>query len=282
MLASDLDEALPNRRFVNWFNETIGPSAGVVWQLTECGEHIGAPGEPGYDMPACAEISAMLPDWRKIFVAISVGTFKKGMIGKPSFFSAVVEWNERLYQISRLSDLPDKLRDPERHAATRVKNRISDLPTIKATMKPTINTDPAWVIATYRFLAPPSSIVQSYAGDQNQEEKWPTPTPLPLPPRSRAPDRVPERLTQSRAIIKIKPDYPMSARKMNATGKVEVEITISETGLVIEATAVSGHLAIRNPAVEAARKWVFKPATFNSKPVRVRSVLTFVFGPGGK
>jgi TonB family protein len=180
-----------------------------------------------------------------------------------------------------LRDLPAKLRDPERHAATRAKNRITDLPTIKATMKPTIKPDSAWIIATYRYLAPPSSIVQSYAGDQNQEEKWPAPTPLPLPPKSRAPDRVPESLTQSRAIVKIKPDYPMSARKLNAKGKVEVEITISETGLVMEAAAVSGHFAIRNPAVEAARKWVFKPATFNGKPVRVRSVLTFVFGPGG-
>jgi hypothetical protein len=30
MSASDLDEALPDRPFARWFNETIGPDAGVV------------------------------------------------------------------------------------------------------------------------------------------------------------------------------------------------------------------------------------------------------------
>jgi TonB family protein len=66
---------------------------------------------------------------------------------------------------------------------------------------------------------------------------------------------------------------------MKATGPVEVEITISEVGLVIEAKAISGHLALRSAAVEAARKWVFKPAMLNGKPIRVKSVLTFVFAP---
>jgi hypothetical protein len=40
MSASDLDEALPDRPFASWFSEVIGPKAGVVWQLTECGEQI--------------------------------------------------------------------------------------------------------------------------------------------------------------------------------------------------------------------------------------------------
>jgi protein TonB len=69
---------------------------------------------------------------------------------------------------------------------------------------------------------------------------------------------------------------------MKATGIIEVEIIISETGLVVEATAISGHLALRNAAEEAARKWVFEPAILNGAPVRVKSVLTFVFDPSAK
>src|SRR5262245_26416090 len=92
MSASDLDEALPNRPFANWFNELIGPKAGVVWQLTECGERIDA----GKDLPACVEVNASLPGVRKVFVVISVGTFKKGLTGKLSFFRAVIEQNERI------------------------------------------------------------------------------------------------------------------------------------------------------------------------------------------
>jgi protein TonB len=67
---------------------------------------------------------------------------------------------------------------------------------------------------------------------------------------------------------------------MNAAGPVEVQVTISEEGRVIEAKAISGHLALRNAAVDAARKWVFTPTTLNGVPVRVQSLLTFVFTPG--
>src|SRR5262245_40698927 len=93
--ASDLDAALPNRPFAGWFSEVIGPKAGVVWQLTECGDPLAASGEAGQDLPACAEGIANLPGGRKIFVAISVGTFKKGLTGKPSFFSADIQQNGR-------------------------------------------------------------------------------------------------------------------------------------------------------------------------------------------
>src|SRR4030095_7762543 len=78
MSASDLDSKLAGSPFGIWFNQIIGPKAGVVWQLTECGERIVAPDETGHDLIACAEINANLPDGRRVFVAISVGTFKKG------------------------------------------------------------------------------------------------------------------------------------------------------------------------------------------------------------
>jgi hypothetical protein len=129
--ASDLDEALPTRPFARWFNKTIGPDAGVVWQLTQCGAPITAPGETGQDLPACAEINARLPDGRNVFVAISVGTFKKGLTGKPSFFLAVIEQNERLYPVRRLRDLPEMLRAPDGPSASAAKNRVADLPAIK-------------------------------------------------------------------------------------------------------------------------------------------------------
>src|SRR5215471_9559409 len=113
MSASDLDAALPDRPFAGWFSKVVGPRAGVVWQLTECGDPLAASGEAGQDLPACAEVNAWLPSGRKVFVLISVGTFKKGLAGKPSFFRAVIEQNERLYQVRRLSELPQRLRAPE-------------------------------------------------------------------------------------------------------------------------------------------------------------------------
>jgi TonB family protein len=277
MSASDLDEALPDRPFAGWFSEVIGPKAGVVWQLTECGERIAAPGGAGQDLPACAEVNASFPGGRKVFVVISVGTFKKGLTGKPSFFRAVIVQNERFYQVRRLSELPERLRAPELPSATGAKKRITNLPAI--------NMGSAWVLTPFRYLGPMFASVPPVIDDLGQVEEPPAPPPPPTPPSTSTTqdiEQVPESVSQSRAITKVKPDYPPTAKKLKATGKVEVEITISEVGIVIEATAVSGHLALRSAAVEAARNWVFKPAMLNGAPVRVKSVLTFVFAPSAQ
>src|SRR5215468_723341 len=235
--ASDLDEALPDRPFSGWFNETIGPDAGVVWQLTQCGAPITAPGETGQDLPACAEINALLPDGRKVYVAISVGTFKKGMTGKPSFFLAVIEQNDQLYPVRRLSDLPERLRDPEGPSPTGAKNRIADLPAIK----PAIKMDSAWFISPFRYLGPKFASVPPVAGDLSHAEEPPA-----APPPTQALVQVPESVSLSWAITKVNPNYPPTAKETNVTEIVEVEIIISEIGLVVEATAISGRLALRN------------------------------------
>jgi TonB family protein len=266
--ASELDAALPDRPFASWFNETIGPDAGVVWQLTECGEQITAPGETEQDHPACAEITACLMDRRRVYVAISVGTFKKGLTGKPTFFLAVIEQNEQFYPVRRLSGLPEMLRAPAGPSAIGAKNRITDLPAIKM--------DSTWFISPFRYLGPMFASVQPATGDLSLAEE-----PAPPPP-TQALEQVPESVLLSRAITKVNPAYPPTAKKMKATGIIEVEIIISEMGLVVEATAISGHLALRNAAEEAARKWVFEPAILNGAPVRVKSVLTFVFDPSAK
>jgi protein TonB len=281
MSASDLDPALPDLSFANWFSEIVGPKAGVVWQLTECGEQIPATGETGPDLPACAEVNANLPDGRKVFVVISVGTFKQGLTGKPTLFRAVIEQNERFYQVRRLNDLPEMLRAPDGPSVTGAKNRVADMKTRIAEL-PTIKMNSAWIITPFPHLAPPSSSVPPVDGDLSQAEIPPAAPSASVEPSRQTPEKVPESVTQSRAITKVKPVYPPTARKMNATGTVEVEITISEAGLVVEATAISGHMALRSAAVEAARKWVFNPAILNGAPVRVKSVLTFIFAPSAK
>ena len=58
---------------------------------------------------------------------------------------------------------------------------------------------------------------------------------------------------------------------------VRVQVTISETGSVIDAKAISGHQALRPAAVAAASKWVFKPTTLNGEPIKVQGTLTFNF-----
>jgi TonB family protein len=93
------------------------------------------------------------------------------------------------------------------------------------------------------------------------------------------PQKISQSVLESSVIKKRSPSYPMSARFMNAMGKVEVRIVISEGGTVIEAEVISGHAALRNEAVDAAKQWVFKPTTINGVPTKVETVLTFNFFP---
>jgi protein TonB len=89
--------------------------------------------------------------------------------------------------------------------------------------------------------------------------------------------KVSEGVVRGNAIVKAAAIYPASAKKMQAAGSVQVQVMISEEGRVIEATTISGHPLLRVAAVEAARKWVFKPTMLNGIPVKVQSTLTFVF-----
>jgi TonB family protein len=268
MSASELDAALPDRPFAGWFNETVGPDAGVVWQLTECGEKITAPDETGQDHPACAEITACLVDKRRVYVAISVGTFKKGLTGKPTFFLAVIEQNEQFHAVRRLSGLPEMLRAPAEPSATGANKQIAELPAIKK--------DSEWLITPFRYLGPMFASVQPANGDLSHAGK-------PAAPSTQALAQVPESVSLSRAITKVNPVYPPTARRRRkATGIIEVEIIISETGLVVEAKALNGRFALRKAAEEAARKWVFEPSILNGAPVRMKSVLTFALDPSEK
>jgi TonB family protein len=82
---------------------------------------------------------------------------------------------------------------------------------------------------------------------------------------------------QGTAIKKVQPVYPPVARVAGASGAVQVQITISETGDVIDAMALSGHPMLRASALAAARQWVFKPTEISGTPVKVQGILTFNF-----
>jgi TonB family protein len=84
-------------------------------------------------------------------------------------------------------------------------------------------------------------------------------------------------VTLGKAIKKIQPNYPPIAKAASASGPVQVQILISETGEVIDAHAVSGHPLLRDAAVQAARGWLFKPTEVSGKTVKANGILTFNF-----
>ncbi len=299
--ASNLDAELPPLPFADWLGQLVGPQAGVNWQLNECGEQPSLLVAEGREPPACAEVDALLPDGRKVVVMIKVGTFEKGIIGNPSFSHAAIEHEGELYPVRRLRDLAEGLREP---AALRDKysiklvarnaNSLSAPGENGATARPGAGSEDAappppapqppppqpaspqpaapqpaaaQLAATEPAVTSPATEVAAPATRPAAEQN-----PLPQEPR-----KVSEGVVRGNAIVKAQPVYPANAKKMQAAGSVEVQVTISEEGRVIGATSVNGHPLLRRAAIDAARKWVFKPTMLNGIPVKVQSTLTFVF-----
>jgi TonB family protein len=73
------------------------------------------------------------------------------------------------------------------------------------------------------------------------------------------------------------PEYPAIARQAQASGAVEVQVTIDEQGNVVAANAVSGHPLLRSAAVTAARQAKFSTTKVNGEAVKVSGVLTYFF-----
>jgi TonB family protein len=98
------------------------------------------------------------------------------------------------------------------------------------------------------------------------------------PPKPAAVPRI-SKIVPGDALTKVMPIYPPMAKQTKASGGVQVAIVIGENGRVIEAKAISGHPALRPAAEEAARKWIFRPASIDGKPIRQQDVMTFNFNP---
>ncbi|MDQ3748065.1 MAG: energy transducer TonB, partial [Acidobacteriota bacterium] len=74
-----------------------------------------------------------------------------------------------------------------------------------------------------------------------------------------------------------KPPYPAAARAVRASGAVNVQVTIDESGNVVSVSAVSGHPLLRAAAEQAARKAGFAPTLLSGQPVKVTGVVVYNF-----
>jgi TonB family protein len=77
----------------------------------------------------------------------------------------------------------------------------------------------------------------------------------------------------------VPPVYPQSARALQLSGEVTVNITIDEQGNPILVKAVSGPATLRGASEDAVRRSKFKPAMFNNQPIKGRGYITFKFKP---
>lgn len=254
--SSQYDPALPGRPIGSWFNLIVGPQTGVSWRLGECIEQGGTAAADARDIPACVEATAILPDDRKIVAQFFVGFLRQGLSEKTRFHFATIENDNQFQSVSKLSDLPQMLRAP----FPTLTIKIAALPDIRA-----IGTPKLYVAKTPASIDLPKTLSVDVAAE------------IPAPPKRAAPPKISKGVSVGDALIKVTPVYPAIARQINASGEVQVAISIDETGRVVEAKATSGHPVLRSSAEDAARKWVFKPTLLDGNPVKQQGVLTFVF-----
>ena len=65
------------------------------------------------------------------------------------------------------------------------------------------------------------------------------------------------------------PAYPEFARDAGITGKVTLHVLVGKDGRVKNVKVMKGVTGLDAAAVEAVKKWVFKPALSNNKPIAV-------------
>lgn len=90
--------------------------------------------------------------------------------------------------------------------------------------------------------------------------------------------RVPEDEAKRSIINKTAPAVPALARQIHLTGKVLVDLTVSEDGSVEKVDVVSGNPVLGGAAVAAGKKWTFKPFLVDGKPEKAIVRVTFDFG----
>lgn len=107
---------------------------------------------------------------------------------------------------------------------------------------------------------------------------------IPLPPPVKIEPVEPKRVTKisggvvnGKAITLPVPVYSSAAKAIGASGIVNVEVTIDESGKVISARAVSGHGMLRQSAERAARDARFRPTLLTNEPVKVTGVIVYNF-----
>jgi len=67
--------------------------------------------------------------------------------------------------------------------------------------------------------------------------------------------------------LKPPPDYPNLARKMNITGSVQLQLTVSPEGSVKDVRVLGGHPVLAQAAVQAVRSWKYRSAAIESVEV---------------
>jgi protein TonB len=101
-----------------------------------------------------------------------------------------------------------------------------------------------------------------------------------VPPKPTGPLKVSSGTMAGSLIVKPEPVYPPIAKAAHVQGAVILHATISKAGTIENLQAISGPQMLQGAAMDAVRRWKYKPYLLNGEPTEVETTVTvnFTFG----
>jgi len=76
---------------------------------------------------------------------------------------------------------------------------------------------------------------------------------------------------------RVMPSYPRQAMAMRREGSVLMHVTVTDAGNIADVKLVKGDPILGHAAVDAVRRWRYRPATLNGKPTQAETDVTLNF-----
>ena len=94
------------------------------------------------------------------------------------------------------------------------------------------------------------------------------------------PLRISSGISTGLLLAPIRPQYPAIARLTRTEGTVVIEATISRSGAIQSARAISGPPILQQAALDAVRQARYRPYLLNGEPTEVQTTVTIHFHAG--
>jgi protein TonB len=86
-----------------------------------------------------------------------------------------------------------------------------------------------------------------------------------------------EGVQQAMLIYMVEPVYPPLALQIRLEGTVRLHAIVGRDGVVRDLELLSGHALLSQAALDAVRRWRYRPTILNGEPVEVETYITVIF-----
>ncbi len=99
-------------------------------------------------------------------------------------------------------------------------------------------------------------------------------------PDVKMPVRVASTIVEGLLVHKVVPVYPPIGIAMHQQGTVILAATISKAGTIENLRVISGPAVLQQAALDAVKRWAYRPYLLNGQPVEVETTVNVIFSLG--